>query len=142
VEDARRSGQPHVDSITGDEERGAGALIEHLIELGHRRIAMIAGPRTSARPKRGWKGSAGPSPWLLCTGRLPDPARRLRRRVRATATAAILREHPDVTAIFTSSSRAALDVLKTLRRQNRRIPDDMSVPASSTRSGSRFRDRR
>jgi DNA-binding LacI/PurR family transcriptional regulator len=35
---------PHVDIVANDDERGARIATEHLIGLGHRRIAHIAGP--------------------------------------------------------------------------------------------------
>jgi LacI family transcriptional regulator len=128
VEYARRSGQPHVDSITGDEERGAAALIGHLIELGHRRIAMIAGPENLSTTEARVEGFRQA---VTLAGLHLDDCPILHGdydvEFGRTATAAILQEHPEVTAIFASSSRAALGVLRTLRQQNRTIPGDMSV---------------
>jgi LacI family transcriptional regulator len=128
VEYARRSASDAVDSVTGDEERGADAVAAHLVDLGHSRIAMIAGP-----------------PGLSTTGDrtsgFENACRRQRLRKRdcpvlhgpystewgRAATARILREYPDVTAIFASSSRIAMGALVALRQSQVRVPEDMSV---------------
>jgi LacI family transcriptional regulator len=44
-----------------------------------------------------------------------------------TATNEILDKYPDVTAIFASSSRGALGVLKVLHQRGLSVPRDMSV---------------
>jgi LacI family transcriptional regulator len=41
----RRSDVPHVDAVLLDNELGSTLAAEHLIELGHRRIAIISGPK-------------------------------------------------------------------------------------------------
>ncbi|GLW50079.1 LacI family transcriptional regulator [Streptomyces sp. NBRC 14336] len=43
VAGAREAVPPHVDVVAGDDEQGARLATEHLIGLGHRRIAHIAG---------------------------------------------------------------------------------------------------
>jgi LacI family transcriptional regulator len=128
VEYARRSELETVDSVTGDEQRGSGEIVEHLARLGHASIAMITGPAdlstTAAR-------IAG----------FDEGCRRLRLRKRdcpkltgsydaawgTNATLRILRDHPGVTAIYASSSRIALGMLETLHRLQISIPQEMSV---------------
>jgi LacI family transcriptional regulator len=128
VEYARRSAADAVDSVTGDEERGADAVVQHLASLGHTRIAMIAGsPSLSTTADR----VAG----------FEKGCRRLRLRKRdcpvlhgpydipwgRAAAGRILREHPDVTAIFASSSRLAMGALEALGQAGVDVPGDMSV---------------
>jgi LacI family transcriptional regulator len=129
VEYARRSNARGVDSVLGDDERGSMEVIRHLTELGHRRIAVIAGPPELSTtidrvkgfqeactrfrlPKRGCPVLYGPS-YDVQWGE--------------TATTEILDKYPDVTAIFASSSRCALGVLKALHRRELSVPRDMSV---------------
>jgi LacI family transcriptional regulator len=129
VEYARRSHARGVDSVIGDDERGSAEVVRHLVGLGHRRIAMIAGPAALSTtmdrvrgfqeacakfklPKRGCPvlhGSSYDAQWG------------------ETATYEILARHPDVTAIFASGSRGALGTLKALRAKGLSAPADMSV---------------
>ena len=54
----RRVQSPRVDEVRSDSEAGAFQLVRHLIELGHRRIAMLSGGRnisTSADRVSGYR---------------------------------------------------------------------------------------
>jgi LacI family transcriptional regulator len=44
-----------VSSVTGDNARGATAVMEHLYTLGHRKIAFIRGPRVFIDSSQRWK---------------------------------------------------------------------------------------
>jgi LacI family transcriptional regulator len=128
VEYARRSDSNTVDSVTGDEEKGVETIVEHLAGLGHTRIAMIAGP-------------PGLSTTEARVAGFENGCRRFRLRKRdcpqlsgsydlewgREATVRILREHPEVTAVFASSSRTAMGVLEALHHAGVRVPEDMSV---------------
>ena len=41
----RKSEQPHMWAVVNDEETGINAIVDHLVALGHRRFAHIAGPQ-------------------------------------------------------------------------------------------------
>ncbi len=41
----RATDDPTISSVTGDDDLGMQLVVEHLVELGHRRIAHIAGPQ-------------------------------------------------------------------------------------------------
>lgn len=43
---SRRTDDPHFSSVVHDEDDGIGRLVTHLVSLGHRDIACIAGPQT------------------------------------------------------------------------------------------------
>jgi LacI family transcriptional regulator len=50
---------PHTSNINVDYESGVRAGVEHLIELGHRRIAYVGGPRHLRSPERRVSAFAG-----------------------------------------------------------------------------------
>lgn len=129
VEYARRSGAHEVDSVLGDDERGSAALTRHLLELGHRSLAIIAGPEglsTTVDRVTGFTsacreaGLAEADVHVMHGGSYDA-------RWGAEATERILRDHPQVTAIFASSSRGALGAMRTLSTAGVRVPEDMSL---------------
>jgi DNA-binding LacI/PurR family transcriptional regulator len=115
-----------------DYEAGRLAM-DHLISLGHRRIAMIGGtdpdqPNWPAVPGR----TRAYETALRELGIHPDPA--LTRVVdwgplnAAQAMADILDSAAEPpTAVFTHSDELAFGALRTLRRRGLRVPEDVSV---------------
>jgi LacI family transcriptional regulator len=129
VEYARRSNARGVDSVIGDDERGSAEIVRHLVDLGHRRIAIIAGPpglSTTTDRVSGFEQACGKYrlPKRGCPV-LYGPA--YDAQWGETATNDILDQHSDVTAIFASSSRGALGALKALRKRGLVVPKDMSI---------------
>lgn len=129
VEYARRSHARGVDSVIGDDERGAAEVVRHLAELGHRRIAMVAGPEglsTTTDRERGFREACvrfglpkRGCPVLHGSSYDADWGQR--------ATELIVERHPGVTAIFTAGARSALGALLTLRARGLSVPRDMSL---------------
>lgn len=118
-------GFPHVQI---DNEAAARQAVEHLVGLGHRRIAHVCGPvpeEMSVRRREGYRAAmqaAGlPIPegyeqrgdYLLQSGR--DACRRL----------LALPEPP--TAIFLANDEMAFGAIHELRRMGRDVPGDVSV---------------
>lgn len=113
-------------NVAFDLEAASALAVDHLRALGHERIGMVSGP-------------AGLSP-------AADRLRGFRRRMKETglveawhasadfteaggaqAASALLGRHPDVTAVYASSLRQAVGLLRVARETGRRIPDDLSV---------------
>lgn len=119
---------PEVSSVGATNWSGGLAATNHLIELGHRRIAIITGPPTllcSRARLDGYCGALGRA-GLAIDERLVRPGDF---RVKAGyAQAKALFALPDrPTAIFAGSDLAALGVLRAAREAHLRVPEDVSV---------------
>ncbi|WP_436529085.1 LacI family DNA-binding transcriptional regulator [Actinoplanes sp. HUAS TT8] len=119
---------PEVPSIGATNFSGGYAAAEHLIQLGHTRIAAIGGPEqlqcTRARIA-GYRAA-------LETAGLPADRQLVRysnfqHEGGLQATAALLDRPERPTAIFAGSDQQATGVYEALRRAGLRIPGDVSV---------------
>ncbi|MFE7935042.1 LacI family DNA-binding transcriptional regulator [Streptomyces sp. NPDC057456] len=120
--DPARPGQAHVD---GDNRGGARLAVQHLVSLGRRRIATVAGPydqeNSAADRLAGYRDvlrDAGPH--------LVERAD-YTRQGGADAMAALLDRDPDLDAVFVASDLMASGALQTLRERGRRVPEDVAV---------------
>ena len=107
--------------------RGGQSATRHLIELGHRRIAMITGPDHPFCLAR----TAGYSSALVEAG-LPVEQdllvkAQLTREDGCVAARALLSRPDRPTAVFTANDMQALGVYQAARELGLRIPDDLSV---------------
>lgn len=116
---------PH---IHGDDINTASQLIKHLVELGHRRIAHLAGPAetfgfslrlTGYRQTMADAGIDINPEWVMPTDWTIADSRGKAHE--------LLRKHPDVTAIFAGTDIIAAGVYLAAHDLGRRIPDDLSV---------------
>jgi len=114
---------PTVDAVANDDERGGRLLTQHLLELGHRRIAHIVGEAEVGRLRRaGYESTlieAGFDPvcvagdWTDITGK--------RRAID------LLRSSQRPTAIVAANDLSAVGVLDAADELGLRVPDDLSV---------------
>lgn len=125
VAGAREPELPAVDVIAGDDERGARLATEHLLDLGHRRIAHLTGRGVVGQLRqRGFEavmrehGLAGGA--VLAPGDLTEEGG-YRAAVRALSAA----EPP--TAIFAANDISAVGALSAAEELGRRVPDDVSL---------------
>lgn len=109
-----------------DSVAGSQLVTQHLIDLGHQRIAHLAGsPEFAVSWSRieGWRNA-------LSAADLPAPP-----HVTGDWTVAggyqagveLLERVPDATAIYVANDHMALGLLLALHRAGRRVPDDISV---------------
>jgi DNA-binding LacI/PurR family transcriptional regulator len=108
--------------------RGGRAATQHLIDLGHRRIAMISAPEEAlfARARLDGYHSAMVRAGLPVDRGMVVEARLTREDGYAAAcTLLARRERP--TAIFTTNDLQALGVYQAAREQGLGIPEDLSV---------------
>jgi DNA-binding LacI/PurR family transcriptional regulator len=115
-----------------DDEAAARQAMNHLLFLGHRRIAMIAAV-DPAQP--GWPVVSGRS--QAYTSALTDAGITIDEDLIVTvdwggiegaeAMAKLLGLREPPTAVFAHSDEIALGAMRTLRRAGLRIPDDISI---------------
>ncbi|PAZ10873.1 LacI family transcriptional regulator [Streptomyces sp. SA15] len=110
--------------VDGDNRGGARQAVQHLVSLGRRHIATVAGPydqENSAVDRL-----AGYRDVLLDQPPLVERAD-YTRQGGADAMAALLDRCPDLDAVFVASDYMASGALQTLRERGYRVPDDVAV---------------
>jgi LacI family transcriptional regulator len=127
--DRRIDGMP-MDAVVVDNVQATREAIEHLIGLGHRRIALITGlPHLSTSRERlqGYREAMAahglrPSPHLVVQGDFRSGSAH-------DAALRVLRMAPRPTAVFASNNLMALGLLRAIRELGLRCPDEISVAA-------------
>lgn len=120
----RAESDPQWHTLAVDQRHGAFLAVQHLLDLGHRRILHLAGPSDwyDAREReRGWRDA------LSNAGvEAPDP---VVGDWTADAGYAMARDADldQVTAIFAANDRMALGVLHALSDRGVSVPGDVSV---------------
>lgn len=117
-----------VDNVRGDSEQGAYLLVQHLLELGHTRIAVLSGPinvSTAADRVAGYSRAMRAAGFdadhdLIYFGEFSlDSGYRLGQQ--------ILMLDPRPTAIFAANNLIAFGASRAIRAAGLRIPDDLSL---------------
>jgi DNA-binding LacI/PurR family transcriptional regulator len=114
--------------IASDSKAGASVAVRHLLDYGHRQIAMINGHNqafVSQERYLGYKEALQQqgitvNEELVIDGQFSEDGG-------AEAMYQILLRHPEVTAIFCASDLMALGAMRTLERMGRKVPDDISI---------------
>lgn len=116
------------DTVKVDSVLGGRLATEHLLRLGHRRIAIIHGPvvrSTGAERLQGYLAAleaagVAPFPELIREGNFKqDSGRELTRE--------LLRVSPPPTALFCTNNLMTVGALQALRERGVRIPADLSL---------------
>jgi LacI family transcriptional regulator len=120
---------PEAAVITSDNEAGGVLIAHHLAELGHRQIAVVAGPAglpTAEARLRGFLGG-------LAERGISVPAARVARAASYTRAAGLeagrvmLASHPEVTAVCCANDLIALGVMAAAGERGREVGEDLSV---------------
>ncbi|MDF9277616.1 LacI family DNA-binding transcriptional regulator [Arthrobacter sp. EH-1B-1] len=111
-----------------DDERAALIATDHLLQLGHTRIAHLSGPLevdSAQRRKRGFLRAL--QAYDLEPGPIVDASNTFEGGQRALTQ--VLTEDPTITALAVGNVAAATGVLAAAAQRGIRIPDDLSVIA-------------
>lgn len=111
-----------------DNRAAARCLTEHLLALGHRRIALIKGPEDSPLTLErlaGYQEALTQAGIALDPGLLHEGDFTLAAGAAAAKALLTLPERP--TALFCCSDEMAIGALQVLRRSGLRVPEDISL---------------
>jgi DNA-binding LacI/PurR family transcriptional regulator len=111
--------------VAVDQAAGAVSATQHLLDLGHKTVSHISGPRnfTESRQRaEGWRAAleavGAEVPELLVGDWSPRAGYELGRELSAD---------PAVTAVFVANDQMALGVLRATHEAGRAVPGDLSV---------------
>jgi len=128
------SGHNAVNKVTNvvlDHRRAAELALEHLLTLGHRRIAFIKGQEFSSDTEARWDAIVRAAARLGLTihaelttqlqGEVPSPD------LGYQVTRRLLTKHEPFSAIFAFNDISAIGAIRALREKGLRVPEDVSV---------------
>lgn len=119
------------DTVLGDSKEGARKLVEHLIGLGHQRIALLNGSldvSTARHRFTGYKEALKLSDIPFDDELIAESAYSRsspNRTIEAIERLLRLPERP--TALFAANNFLAIEAIRAMRDRGIRVPDDMSV---------------
>jgi LacI family transcriptional regulator len=114
--------------ITSDNAAGARIAVEHLVQLGHRRIGFVRGPASyTADAPRAEGFRAGCRAAGLDPADTPEVAGDGQFEGGERAVEALLAHEPRLTAVACYNDITAIGVLRALRAAHVRVPDEISV---------------
>ncbi|HZG05534.1 MAG TPA: LacI family DNA-binding transcriptional regulator [Streptomyces sp.] len=124
----RRSPAESLSHVHSDNVGGASQAVRHLLERGRTGIATITGPLdmdVGSSRLRGWRealrdGGREADEALVAPADFTEEGGR-------SAMRALLERRPGLDAVFAASDVMAAGALAELRRQGRRVPDDVAV---------------
>jgi len=134
---SRSAASDAVDSVVVDDRAGAILAVEHLILLGHRRIAHIHGGEGSGALARRAGYEAAMEAAGLGKHIISQPGRHIEQGG-MDATRLLLASQHRPTAIFTSNDLAAFGALSVAKDHGLRVPEDLSVIGFDNTSMSRI----
>jgi LacI family transcriptional regulator len=117
-----------VDIVRADSENGACQLTDHLLSLGHRHIAMLAGPSkvsTAVDRVRGYRralaaaGLSEEAAYIYWGAFTLESGREMALRA--------LSANPQLTAFFAANNFIAIGAIQALRELGMVVPDDIAL---------------
>lgn len=117
-----------VDAVLPDNIGGGRAIAEHVLGLGHRRVAIATGSRglTTIADRLAGVAEAFEAAGLTIEG-VPVIEAEFTREGGKVAADRILTHHRDVTAVIALNDDMAIGILSVLRTHGIRVPEQLSV---------------
>ncbi|MGV9455580.1 LacI family DNA-binding transcriptional regulator [Streptomyces sp. NPDC003635] len=137
VAGAREAVPPRVDVVGGDDEHGARLVTEHLIGLGHRRIAHIAGYGAVGELRRRGFEETMRAHGLADSARVEPSDMTEEGGYRSTVR--LLRRPDRPTAVFAVNDIAGVGALSAAAELGLEVPRELSVAGYDNTSVSRLR---
>jgi LacI family transcriptional regulator len=120
--------RPGITVIAVDNQSGARQATRHLIEQGRKKIGAITGPTAwwEARERyAGWKASMQEAGMPILDSRVVESYWSAAGGERAMQL--LLRQGPDIDAVFAGSDQIALGALGAIHAAGRRVPEDVAI---------------
>ncbi|GHG50695.1 LacI family transcriptional regulator [Flavimobilis marinus] len=126
-----RTGESTLDTVTTDSAGGIGQAVDHLLALGHRRIAFLNGPLDTTPGEARQRGFDAAAPAMAAVG-----AQAVECRVAADFTVAagleaaraLLDEHPGrIDALVAANDLLAVGAIKAAVERGLSVPGDLAV---------------
>lgn len=121
----------HVDCIAPDNEGGGALALQHLIDLGHKHIAIIAGPphkyKTLTDRLRGALRAAEANGLVLPPEYVQLSLSKGRSNKGYLEMKQLLSLPTRPTAVFAVSDKTAFGALEAIKEAGLRVPDDISI---------------
>ena len=127
---SRQTDDQRVSSVVHDEEDGIGRVLTHLVSLGHRQIAAIAGPQSVSTGYQALhRASSGTASRLaLIASRLPLAfARTFNETEGERCAEELLASGRRFSAVVCANDRLAVGAIAAFRRHDIECPGDVSV---------------
>jgi LacI family transcriptional regulator len=128
IVDRHLPGKP-VDTVRSDSFEGAYLLTKHLLELGHRRIALITGPQyisTASDRVAGFQRALAEAGLNVISQMYHG---KFNQQTGYDCTREALQTVPRPTAIVATNNFIAIGTMRALREAGLRVPEDLSVVA-------------
>jgi LacI family repressor for deo operon, udp, cdd, tsx, nupC, and nupG len=116
-----------VPSVHIDNARAAGEAMEHLYQLGHRRIGVITGPLVSPLSRDRLRGVRSQAKARAADGALNVVQGDFSVASGAAMAEQLLLQREAPTAIFCFNDGMAIGVIQAAKRLGRSLPEDLSV---------------
>ncbi|MCC6469928.1 MAG: LacI family DNA-binding transcriptional regulator [Alphaproteobacteria bacterium] len=117
------------DFVVADDEDGAYAATQHLISLGHRSIAHLAGPSdnfNTTRRRRGYERALSDA-GIRVLNRLVVPVASISEEAGFQATEKLMQSRQDFTAVFSAVDLLALGAMRSFHSRGLSVPGDVSL---------------
>jgi len=110
-----------------DNRKGAKLAVEHLIDVGCKKIAHISGPKSYPSSSERLKGYKATIESYFPNLKTPVYEGDFSLESGQTLTKQLMTENPDCDGIFLANDLMAIGALKTLKLMNIRVPEDVAI---------------